>query len=48
MQVLKELKVDWKDRRMIKDLYMRQEAVVRLECGDTEPGLMILGHNAPR
>ena len=40
MQVLKELKVDWKDRRMIKDLYMRQEAVVRLECGDTEPGVI--------
>src|SRR5215469_124736 len=40
MQVLKELKVDWKDRRMIKDLYMRQEAVVRLECGDREPGVI--------
>ena len=38
MKVLKELKVDWKDRRMIKDLYMRQEAVVRLECGNTEKG----------
>jgi len=40
MQVLKELSVDWKDRRMIKDLYMRQEAVVRLESGDTEPGVI--------
>ena len=40
MQVLKELKVDWKNRRMIKDLYMRQEAVARLECGDTEPGVI--------
>ena len=40
MKVLKELSVDWKDRRMIKDLYMRQEAVVRLESGDTEPGVI--------
>src|SRR5215469_16988953 len=40
MQVLKELKVDWKDRIMIKDLHIRQEAVVRLECGDTEPGVI--------
>ena len=40
MQVLRELKVDWKDRRLIKDLYMRQTAVVRLECGDTEPGVI--------
>ena len=38
MEILKELSVDWRDRRMIKDLYMRQEAVVRLESGDTEPG----------
>src|SRR5215469_10899923 len=36
MQIPNELKTDWKDRRMIKDFYMRQEAVVRLECGDTE------------
>jgi len=40
MQVLRELKVDWKDRRLIRDLYMRQMAVVRLECGDTEPGVI--------
>src|SRR5215510_15240705 len=25
---------------MIKDLYMRQEAVVRLECGDTEAAVI--------
>ena len=40
MQVLRELKVDWKDRRLIRDLYMRQMAVVRLECGDTVPGVI--------
>ena len=38
MNILKELKVDWRDRALVKDLYMRQEAVVRLECGDTDPG----------
>ena len=37
MQILKELKVDWRDRALVADLYMRQEAVVRLECGLTEP-----------
>lgn len=37
MQILKDLQVDWKDRRLIKDLYMRQEAVVRLTSGETEP-----------
>src|SRR6516225_7306849 len=40
MQILKELKVDWKDRSLIADLYMRQEATVRLKCGETEPGLI--------
>ena len=40
MEILKELSVDWRDRRMIKDLCMRQEAVVRLESGDTEPGMI--------
>jgi len=38
MQILKELKVDWRDRTLVKDLYLRQEAIVRLECGETEPG----------
>ena len=38
MQGLNELQVDYRDRRLIKDLYMRQEAVVRLQCGDTDPG----------
>ena len=30
MEVLKQLQVDWKDRRLIRDLYMRQQAVVRV------------------
>ena len=29
-EVLKQLQVDWKDRRLIGDLYMRQQAVVRM------------------
>ena len=44
MKVLRDIKVDWKDRRLISDLYLRQEAVVRLREGDTdaatiEPGV---------
>src|SRR5215471_2717937 len=38
MQILKELKVDRRDRTLVKDLYLRPEAIVRLECGETEPG----------
>src|SRR5215469_13155946 len=38
MNILKELKVDWSDRTLVKDLYMRQKAIGRLECGDTDPG----------
>lgn len=37
MLILKDLQVDWKDRRLIYDLYMRQKAVVRLKSGETEP-----------
>src|SRR5206468_7503556 len=29
-EVLKVLKIDWKDRRLLQDLYMRQEAVIRV------------------
>ena len=38
MEILKEIEVDWRDRRLIVDLYMRQKAVVRLMDGDSEPG----------
>jgi hypothetical protein len=40
MQVLKLLGVDWRDRRLINDLYMRQQAVVRVAGGDSEPGVI--------
>ena len=36
--ILKDLHVDWKDRRLLKDLYMRQEAVVRIAEGESDPG----------
>ena len=31
MDVLKDIGVDWRDRRLISELYMQQEAVIRLE-----------------
>ena len=30
MKVLQSIGVDWRDRRMISELYMNQEAVVRI------------------
>src|SRR3989441_10085023 len=32
--ILKSLHIDWRDRRLLQDLYMRQEAVVRTVGGD--------------
>src|SRR6267154_6536918 len=29
-EILKSLHIDWRDRRLLQDLYMRQEAVVRV------------------
>ena len=40
MEVLKQLQVDWRDRRLIKNLYMRQQAVVRVADGESEPGVI--------
>ena len=40
MKVLKSLQVDWRDRRMIYQLYMKQEAVIRIADGDSEPGII--------
>ena len=39
-QILTDLHVDWKDRRLTKDLYMRQEAVVRVADGESKPGVI--------
>ena len=40
MEVLKQLQVDWKDRRLIGDLYMRQQAIVRVADGESEPAVI--------
>ena len=32
--------MDWRDRRMIAELYMRQEAVVRVAGGVSEAGVI--------
>src|SRR3989442_2642675 len=39
-EILKSLHIDWKDRRLVQDLYMRQEAVVRTVGGDSDPGVI--------
>ena len=39
MQILKQINVDWKDRRMIKELYMGQEAVIRVGDTESEPDI---------
>src|SRR6184192_607083 len=39
-EILKSLHIDWKDRRLLQDLYMRQEAVVRTVGGDSDPGVI--------
>jgi hypothetical protein len=40
MDILKNLGVDWRDRKLITDLYMRQEAVIRIDEGESEPGVI--------
>ena len=37
-EILKHLHIDWKDRRLLKELCMRQEAVIRIADGDSDPG----------
>ena len=38
--ILKDLHVDWKDRRLLKDLYINQEAVIRVPDGESKPGII--------
>ena len=38
IEVLKKIEVDWRDRRLIMNLYMQQTTVVRTENRDSEPG----------
>ena len=40
MPTLKSLDIDWRDRGLIKDLYIRQEVVIRVADGDSEPGII--------
>ena len=40
MQILKSIHVDWRDRRMIQELYMRQEAVIRIADEDSDPAVI--------
>src|SRR3989442_14294701 len=39
-EILKSLHIDWRNRRSLQDLYMRQEAVVRTVGGDSDPGAL--------
>ena len=40
MEVLKQIQVAWKDRILISELYMRQQAVIRVADGESEPGVI--------
>src|SRR6476619_5049269 len=40
MKVLQSIGVDWRDRRMISELYMHQEAVVRIAGGESDLGII--------
>ena len=40
MEILTNLQVDWRDRRMIQELYMKQESVVKIDGVETEPGVI--------
>ena len=40
MEILKMLGIDWRDRRMIGELYIRQEAVIRVEEEDSKPAII--------
>src|SRR5207248_131361 len=37
-EILKDLHIDWKDRRLLQDLYSRQEAVIRIADEESDPG----------
>lgn len=37
MEIRDKFGLDWRDRRLIRKLYMKQTAAVRTENGDSEP-----------
>ena len=41
--ILKNLHIDWRDRRLLQDLYMRQQAVIRIADGESDPGTIERG-----
>src|SRR6476469_3840019 len=43
MKVLQSIGVDWRDRRMISELYINQEAVVRIAGGESDSGIIRRG-----
>src|SRR6476619_1191382 len=40
MKVLQSIGLDWRDRRMISELYINQEAVVRIADGESDLGII--------
>ena len=40
MKVLQSIGVDWRDRRMISELYMNQDAVLRIAGGESDSGII--------
>src|SRR6478609_5520196 len=40
MKVLQSIAVNWRDQRMISELYMNQEAVVRIAGGESDSGII--------
>ena len=40
MKALQSIGVDWRDQRMICELYMNQEAIVRIAGGESDSGII--------
>src|SRR6478609_8615608 len=40
MKVLQSIGIDWRDRRMISELYMNQDAVARIAGGESDSGII--------
>ena len=40
MKILQSIGLDWRDRRMKSELYMDQEAVVRIAGGESDSGII--------
>src|SRR6478609_9122073 len=40
MKVLQSIGADWRDQRMISELYMNQEAIVKIAGGESDSGII--------